>query len=315
MALSTFDGLYRGLLLRCPAASLMLARSWIDFSFRQIVGTRLWSWMRKRGQFLLPQATVIGVVNVTRGNVDVQGVGTSWGGGLVNQQFRVGTQSPIYTIISVDNANQVITLDAPWGGLTILSAGYVIYQAYVTVPTDFQNFISVWDANFNWQLNLYVTQEELNLWDAQRANSGTSYCVASYAYSSGTANTPPLPMYELWPHQRSQYVYPFLYTSQPPDLSDSGAFLPRYIRGDVLMEFALAQAARWPGPSADLRNPYFNLQLAQTHELRARDMLVDLARTDDEIVENDVTYNSVASMPFAAIPYGDARWIQAHDVG
>jgi hypothetical protein len=120
-------------------------------------------------------------------------------------------------------------------------------------------------------------------------------------------------MYELWPHQKSSYVLPYLYISRPPDLSDAGASLPRYIRGDVLLEFALAQAARWPGPTADERSPYFNLTLAMQHDARAMVMLNDMARTDDEAMSNDVSYMSLSAMPFASIPLGDARFLQSHD--
>lgn len=311
--LSSYDNLVRGLLLRCPAASLFLARQWVDYAFRQLWDRKLWSWQRKRGQFLMMQAVVAGTVNVTRGSFSVQGVATAWTTDLVSAQFRVGTQSPIYTIQDVDVTNQVLTLSAVWGGSTASGVAYSIYNAYVTVPSDFQNFICVIDPQYNWQLETNVTQEELNAWDAQRANSGTAYVVASLDFDD-IFNTPPLARYEIWPHQRAQYVYPFQYVSRPPDLSTAGASLPRAIRGDVLLEMALAQAARWPGASKDAPNIYFNLALAMQHETRAVVMINELVRTDDEICENDVTYMSLSAMPFASIPWGDARYLQSHDV-
>jgi len=85
------------------------------------------------------------------------------------------------------------------------------------------------------------------------------------------------------------------------------------IRGDVLLESALAQAARWPGAASDQKNPYFNLALAMQHEQRAQAMVNEMVRTDDEIFENDVTYMSLSSMEIASIPYGDSRWLQSHD--
>lgn len=312
MALSTFDSLVRGVLLRCPSASLFLARSWIDFAFRQFWDRKLWSWQRKRGQFLIAQEYNTGTVTVTRGSFTVVGAGTTFTSDMVGRQFRVGLQTPIYTVAVFTDATH-IDLTEPYGGSTISGVTYSIYNAYVTVPSDFQNFITVWDPRFNWQLETNVTQEELNAWDAQRANTGTAYVVATYGFES-FFNTPPLPQYEIWPHQRAEYVYPFLYVSRPPDLSDAGASLPRPIRGDVLLEMALAQAARWPGPSKDAPNPYFNLSLAMQHDARALDQLHDLERTDDEIMENDVQYMSLSAMPFASIPYGDSRWLQSHDI-
>ena len=311
--LSTYEQLWRGVLLRCPSASPFLARQWIDFAFRQLWDRKLWSWQRKRGQFLLMQAVVTGTVAVTRGNFTVVGTGTTWTTDLVGAQFRTGTQSPIYTIASVDTVAQTLDLTEVWGGSTASAQGYSIYNAYVIAPSDFQNFICVWDPLFNWQLETNVTQEELNAWDSQRANTGTAYVVASLDYND-TFNTPPLPRFEIWPHQRAQYVYPFMYVSRPPDLSDPGATLPRMIRGDALLESALAQAARWPGPAKDQPNPYFNLNLAMAHEARYQAMCMEMARTDDEIMENDVTYMSLSAMPFASIPWGDARYLQSHDL-
>lgn len=310
--LSTFETLWRGVNLRCPAASLMLSRSWVDFAFRTLWDYKLWSWQRSRGQFLMSQATVAGTADVTRGSASVVGHGTAWTSDLVGQQFRTGLQSNIYTVADVTSTTALELTDV-WGNNTGVSVPYSIYNAYVTVPTDFQNFITVWDPLYNWQLETNVTQEELNAWDSQRANTGTAYVVASYKLES-YFNTPPLPQYEIWPHQRAQYVYPFLYISRPPDLSDPGASLPRMIRGDVLLELALAQCARWPGPSKDEPNPYFNLALAMQHEQRGMAMVQEMARTDDEQTENDVTYLSLSAMPFASIPYGDARFLQSHDI-
>lgn len=311
MALSTFDGLWKQVTLRCPSASLFLARQWIDYAFRQLWDRRLWSWQIQQGQFLMNASYGTGTVNVVNGSFTVNGVGTTFTSSMVGRQFRTGVQSPIYTIATFVNATQ-ITLTEVWGNPTATLQTFSIYNAYVTVPSNFEKFISLWDPKFNWQLELNVSQIELNAWDAQRANTGTAYVVSFRDYDT-TFNTPPLPRYEIWPHQRAQYVYPFLYINRPPDLSDAGASLPRYIRGDVLLEMALAQAARWPGPSKDAPNPYFNLNLAMQHDMRAEKMLQDLDRTDDEIAEQDVTYMSVSAMPFASVPYGDARFLQSHD--
>lgn len=310
--LSTFDGLYKGLLLRCPAASLFLARQWIDYAYRQIWDIRRWSWMVGRGQFLFAQVVNTGLVNVTRGALDVQGIGTAFTSDLVNRQFRIGLTSPIYTIAAEDDTAQTITLDQPWGGPTTSSINYQIYNAYVTPSTDFQSFISVWDPQFNWELALYVTQEELNAWDAQRSNNGNAYCIASYKYDEGV-NNPPLPMFEAWPHIQQEYCLPYLFIKRPQDLSEPGAALPRYIRGDVLLEMALAQAARWPGTNT-MQNSYFNLALARDHDARAQKMIFDLERQDDELFESDLLVQSVSSMPIATFPLGDSRWLQSHGI-
>jgi hypothetical protein len=246
VALSTFDSLTRQLILRCPAASLFLARSWIDFAFRQLLDYKLWSWQVKRTQLLFDSLVNVGTVAVTRGSATVVGTGTNWnslpgGQSIVNHQFRTGLQSPIYTILSVTDDTH-FTLTDSFGGPTASGQNYSIYNAYITPPTDFQNWISVYDPKYNWQLNLNVTQVELNAWDAQRANQGSvAYVIASLDFND-VFNTPPLPRYEAWPHLQQQYVLPALYMNRPPDLSDPGASIPRTIRGDALLELGLARS-------------------------------------------------------------------------
>ncbi len=310
--LSNFDDLYRAIMLRCPAASAWLCRQWIDYAFRALWDKRLWSWMRRKGQFLFPALVNTGAVTVTHGDPTVIGVGTTWTTDLVTRQFRIGTQSPIYTIVSVDDVAQTLVLSEPWGDISATAVGYKIYLAYVTVPSDFQSLIAVYDPKYNWRLVPMATQEDLDAWDAQRANQGSpAYVISPYTYD--VVNTPPLPMYEAWPHVQMQYFLTLLYTSRPPDLSDPGAQLPRYIRGDVLLEMALAQCARWPGPSRDNPNPYFNLGLAQQHEARGDHMVMDMMVTDDEIMTQDAWYAPYGGTSFGGIAAGDARWLQSHD--
>jgi len=128
-------------------------------------------------------------------------------------------------------------------------------------------------------------------------------------------SNPGSPRYEIWPHQKAQYVYPFLYWKRAVDLSEPGATLPRFINGDMLLEVALADAARWPGPSADKPNPYYRLELADRHERTAEFLIMQAERNDEEVFMADVTYQESTVMPFAPIPaLGDSDWLQTHAI-
>jgi len=123
-----------------------------------------------------------------------------------------------------------------------------------------------------------------------------------------------LPRYEFWPHQQANHVYPFLYEIRHDDLSDPNATLPRYIRGDVLLEFALAELALWPGPSNDKPNPYHDLNLWKAHTAKAESMLAILERQDDEVWQQDLGYAYPGMAWAMASPLGDARWLQSHAI-
>lgn len=312
MALDTYAELHNKVLLRAPAVSSLLARDWISHAFRQVYEKRLWSWRLKFDQFLMPDLVNAGTVDLTFGSATVMGTGTAFDASMVGRAFQSGLHNPIYTIVAVVGPTE-LTLEHEWGGPDGTGQRYEIFLAYVTVPADFHSFISVWDPNFNWQLNLDVTQEELNRYDAQRANqASSSYAVVNYNYSVDPAISPPLPRYELWPHKKEQYTYPFLYASRPDDLEDPGATLPRFIRGDVLLEMALAEAARWPGTEGK-ENKYHNQKLADFHEAKAMMLVAELELQDDNIYEDNVSYQTVINMPYAPLPWVDANWMQNHD--
>jgi len=257
-----------------------------------------------------------GTVTTTQGSTTVTGIGTAFTAAMAGRQFRLTTTTPIYTVTAVDIVLQTLTLDLPWGPASYIGHAYEIYSAYVSPPTDFNYFLTVWDPNFNWQLHLNITQREVNTWDAQRSNRGQAYLVSPRDYYTPSGSTIPLPRFEVWPHVTSAYVLPFLYLSRATDLQDSGALLPRYIRGDVLLELALAEAARWPGPGLSVNekgytrpsNPYFNLQLAQMHEAKAEFMINELERQDEEISIMNVQYDSITRLPWAPLPTDSSFW-------
>lgn len=405
MARDDYARIWGRVLLQCPAAGSLRAQQWVSHAFRQVVEQRLWSWLIKRGQFIMPAVYNTGTVDVTLNDETVAGTGTTFTAAMVGRQFRIGVNAPLYTISRVDSTTG-FELDQPWGAASVSGRTFEIYQALVTPASDFKSFLGVWDPAKNWRLHLNFQQAELNLADAQRSNSGDSYVVAaadyaaSYAgkvgsalrvrgtgpdpasvegsytgandaiftvevttggetetavfqwkkdsgsYTTGVTTSaaaqalqdgvsvywptgetyvsgdvfvvrveaqanPGLPRYELWPHKKSAYVYPYLYESEPDDLEDSGMALPRYIRGDILLEMALAAAARWPGVDGQ-RNVYYDLVLARMHESRAKTMVRELEVSDDDVYLQDLSY--VESLPWAPTPFGDSEWLQSHAI-
>jgi hypothetical protein len=319
VSLDTYRDLYGRLLLRVPMASALLAQDWVRNAFRRVAEKRLWSWLVGYGQMIFQAQLATGTVTVTFNSNQVTGNATAaatWSAAVIGRQFRLGTNTPIYDITAVStavNPNDTLTLGAAWGGTTQAAVGYQIYNAYQTMPSDFFSFQTVVDPQMNWQLWANRWQQiDLNSWDAQRAAAGNPYAVVFRDYDPTTITSPPSPRYEAWPHQKSQYVLPFLYIKRATDLSDSGATLPRYIRGDVLVEGALSDAARWPGPDVSTKSPYFSPQLARDHDLRFEAMVAELERQDDEVFEQDLTYQLYTSgLPWAPFP-GDARFWQSH---
>ena len=316
--LDSFERVWKAVHNRCPMAGPFLAQDFVRWAFREIIEKRKWSWSIKQSQFIFPALVSAGTVDVTANSNAVVGHGTAFNSTMIGLQFRTSTLTPIYTVAAV-NSPTSLTLDQPWGFLTSLGTGYKIYLAYVVAPTDFHSFTTVWDPNFSWQLWTTVRQDELNMYDAQRASQGTPYVVADFDYTSlligGGTVTPPVPRFEVWPHLQQAYVIPFMYESRYPDLDDSGTSLPRFIPGDVLLEGAMAQVTRWPGASRDQPNPAFNLGLSTMHTKLFQDKVRELERNDDEVYGRDIRYESGPVWPMAPLPFPiNSSYLQLHAI-
>src|SRR5439155_3406899 len=160
-----------------------LAQDFVVNAFRRLVERRRWSWLTKFGQLTSTAVYSTGTVTVTQNSTTVTGSGTGWTSALVGQQFRIGSSTPIYTISTVTSTTQ-LDLDSVWGGTTASAQTYSIYTCYFPVPSDFKEFICLWDVAFNWQLILDIQQNELNMIDAQRASVGNPYVVSFRDYTT-----------------------------------------------------------------------------------------------------------------------------------
>lgn len=295
--------------MHCPLAPALLSQYWVRNAYSDICNRRSWAWLRSESEFLINTAKS-GTVNVTRGSASVSGGTLVYAASDVDRQFRVGTNEPVYTIIAASALSY--TLDRVYGGVTAVGTGAQVGDFYLTCPADFQRFLAVLDPANNWQLHLWVTEEELNTWDAQRSSTGTPWAVASRRLKTqGTASLIGRAQYELWPYAIEQKNYPFFYYRQPELLADSTEFLGVLARrGELVTGLALAEAAAWPGLE-DRRNPYFNLNLAQMKRKEINDELNRLEVLDEEVYMTWLeTVSWINRYEFAPI---DSRYMQSHD--
>ncbi len=320
MSLDTYQTISASILARCPVADVLLARQWTEYAFRIVAERRRWSWLTRYGQFIFPTISTAGSVSVIQGSTTVTGTGTAFTAAMVGQQFRPASTVPLYDIIAVNVGAQTLTLANPYGGYTNTTLGYQIYQAYQVAPSDYHAFITAVDPYNQWRLWINQLQtSDLDAIDPARAYTGNGpYTIVFHDYASATLmdalnlSGPPLPRYEFWPQVTINKVIPFMYETRATDISDSGAELPRYVRGDVLLEHCLGQAAAWPGPEGR-PNPMFNLALADRHNLNFERMANELERQDDEVWEQNLTYNDWYQYRYAPFPL-TANYLQSHAI-
>lgn len=306
----TFEQVWRRVMLHCPLATPFLAKNWVQTVYNRITDRKPWSFLRSESQILITDAHT-GTVNATYLDPVVQGVGMTFVAADVGRQFRV-SYGPPYTIISVNVGLNRATLDLPWGDDSITAESGTVLDAYVTMPDDFGTFIAVLDPQNQWQLHTWITQDELNLWDAGRSSTGTPWALASRRLSSGIAATLGRVQYELWPYSTTQKRYPYYYYKSAANLADTDQFYGALRdRTDVLLTGALAEAAQWPGPSAEKKNPYFNLQTAAMLKKEHEEQCNSLETKDEETYITWLETVNFNRVPFAPI---DSNFLQSHDV-
>lgn len=119
-----------------------------------------------------------------------------------------------------------------------------------------------------------------------------------------------VPRYELWPRPAAApYCYPFSYISRAVELTDDRAQLPNFVRGDVLLEMAQAECARWSGSDADHKNPGYDLARARQHDDKAEKLIYELELKDDDVAARNLRYQDI---PLYSGPWMDGDWLQKH---
>lgn len=302
-----FDGISRKLLLRCPKLGPFIARDIVKSSFNDIVELWQWSWLLKRAQLSVPSVYNTGTAQVTYGSPTVTITTGVVSSDHVGRQFRVGIASPILTIIAIDAGLNTYTLSDNWLGTSGTGLGYAVYQAYLSMPSDFHAFFSVIDPATYWPIQTdNVTLEMIDRRDPQRSVIGTPPRVlVPYDYFNG------LPRYEFWPHQQTAAFYLMAYESRPPEPFTAGAYVPATIPGDVILERCLMYAAKWPGPNRNDPNPYYSDNTAQLHKGEYERRIGLLIKGDVERMQSSVWYQDDQSFNQKNL---NAAYMQRHDL-
>jgi len=321
---ANFEGLWKRLRVFAPEAPIPLVQEFVNTAYSRALAYHLWNDLRGQSAAQVPALYNTGNVTVVQGSATVTGVnGAAFTTAMINRQFftgagtvadpsSTGTLAPYYTIIARPDAT-TLTLDRPYEKPTDATGDltYSILQVYIEMPSDFLRFESIVDIDNNWKLHTNFRQEQINIWDAKRSVSGTTWIVASAPPRFPSGGAAEIQRYELWPKTSpGPKTFPFWYTKKPALLSAATDRPISPIRGDVIRKGALAELACWPGTGTS-PNPYFNLDLHVRLDKEFTDGLDHLVREDNERSQRAVWYEDWEGVPYAPI---DARYLQTHDV-
>ena len=166
----------------CPDADPNLVRLWVRDAGRRTMEARNWSWMYKRGQWVVPaledQTTLACTVTVTEGSDEIEFTADVATEDMVGRQFRPSTSHPVYDITGCISSRKLL-ISPTWGGDTAAGLSFSIFQSRLTLPTDCAELISVTSPVNRWQLWLNVPQEVLDSNDPSRSRTSGNPCLLS----------------------------------------------------------------------------------------------------------------------------------------
>lgn len=263
-----------------PSCDIAQIMSFINDAVRQIVGMRLWYGNLTRGQITTSGIYQQGSVQLTLGSSSVQGIGTNWtpsinGTPITSFSLRVGYYAPIYNVIALDQARQVLTLDLPWGNPSVTSTGYFLTQQYFSIP-NLKFFFSVRNLQLYYRLNTNFSQAFIDNYDPNRL---------ILMYPRLVATMPPDPngnyQFELWPTSNVQTTFPWTGYTQPPQLVNDLDNFPAFMRTDAVVSYATSQALLWRPKDNPNYSEATALQLSD-RKMKEFEMRISTAAQEDE---------------------------------
>ena len=284
----------------------MTAGRMINKVYRKIIDYRSWYGLKLWGQIIIPNVVNQGTATMTNNSPSVTGVGTAWNPSLVGQQFRIGFTYPYQTIVQVTSPTTLV-LQTPFGGIS-QTGGYNIFQAYVTMGGNIKRLLWAVNQQQGWPMEVNVPIETLNQWDVWRTSIG---------WSTVLAVKEPTPdgqyQVEVWPTPYQGQVFPFQAYKQPAELQLDTDVPVTFIRSDVLVNRAIAEALMYRPKQNAFYDPQTAVTIATAKVAEFKEDLETMSQADNDQDQRDVTWDY--GFEDGRVGFGPgSTWAQSHDV-
>lgn len=283
-----------------PDIEYEVAGRMVNNAYRRIIDVRNWYGLRKNGQVVVPDAYTTGQATVTANSPIVTGTGTAWDATMIGRQFRAGFTTPIYTIVDLDTPSQTITLNEIWGGPTTGPTGYSIFQNICSLGANIKFCLSMVNQRQGYALAVRVPRVYVDAFDVWRATTGwTFYLVDNVPDDNGN------PQFELYPAPTTQQAFPYVAYLQPPDMVNDADCPITWIRSDVIVKSALADALRYRGKASKYYDPSVAVQFY-------KEALFEIGKMQD--MDNALAQRNLQWDFNASAPTLGGAWNQQHGV-
>ncbi len=202
---------------------------------------------------------------------------------LVNRQFRLSYNYPIFTILAVLDGNRLL-LDQPWGGPPLVNQQYSIIKMYYTFAPNTQEILWVLDQSQGLPLKIHTSVRAANWSDPQRIALGPNPTDVVDAHPSPNG----IIQWEIWPPVDIGYQLQYAVYKYWPKLVRDTDRPPWFINPTMFYHGALADALRY---KANEKDPYQNIALANEYEKRFMAELEKAADADESKVLRQLAYD------------------------
>ncbi len=266
-------------------------------AYDELAGKRHWAWLRTETILTtLAQRTV--TATFSAGSASITSAAAFVVATDPGRQIRVGTEE-IYTIDTVTDVNTATLTELYRGTAGAQSA--VIHDRYLAMPADFRSIYDVSDYSIQRPIAWWIGRELLDLYDPGRTSSDSRFRILAAMTRSDVDSTVDRVRYEAWPQPTAAGRYRMVYFKRSDALADGDTFKGVLAtKFEALIDGALSRAARWPG-TAQAKNPYFNLALADRLEGRFQAACQTLMMMDDDQYLENLQQTDLAKFGLAQL--------------
>lgn len=293
-----------------PKLPFAFTKTLVNRAWKVIRESNLWSFNLFESTWISPPVETAGTCAVTQGATGITFDATARAAlaadqsvqpySLITQrQFRTGAGG-IYSIVALNLATGVATLDRPFGDIGNAAAAYQVYQLYYPAPfADHRAWISVRNPQMFLDLILTTTRAQIDAMDPQRSHyQFPSHVVPFMRDNRVNSVTAGYPLFELWGQPLQLFTYQCYGVRAGADLLLPTDTLPQPLGEDLLLPLARSYAYEWAeankGQSPRDMGPDFKF-LIKSAEDDYKKMLQMYRRQDKEFVLNWFISRSLAT--------------------
>jgi hypothetical protein len=177
-------------------------------------------------------------------------------------------------------------IDFPFAGPTTTS-GYLILQAYFALDNNIKRIRWAVNQMMGWRMIVNALPAEiLNAYDTWRTFLGWSTHFVTRAVT-------PAGQYqiEIWPSPFQQQVFPFEAYTQPPDMQLDSDSMVAFMRSDIVVIGAIADALMYRPRQNTYYDPQSALTVAAAKEAQFKEYIEQNAQEDNDIDQQDVMWD------------------------